>query len=60
VALLAKLNPAWSLLSALFVAALSVGAYAMQRRVGVPVSFVWVIEGFILLSLLGSGVLRRS
>jgi simple sugar transport system permease protein len=60
VALLAKLNPVWSLLSALFVAALSVGAYAMQRRVGVPVSFVWVIEGFILLSLLGSGVLRRS
>ena len=60
VALLAKLNPVWSLVSALFVAALSVGAYAMQRRVGVPVSFVWVIEGFILLSLLGSGVLRRS
>jgi simple sugar transport system permease protein len=60
VALLAKLNPIWSLVSALFVAALSVGADAMQRRVGVPVSFVWVIEGFILLSLLGSGVLRRS
>jgi ABC-type uncharacterized transport system permease subunit len=59
VALLAKLNPVWSLASALFVAALSVGAYAMQRRVGVPVSFVWVIEGFILLSLVGSGVLRR-
>jgi ABC-type uncharacterized transport system permease subunit len=39
---------------------LSVGADAMQRRVGVPVSFVWAIEGFILLSLLGSGVLRRS
>src|SRR5262249_16596873 len=60
VALLAKLNPVCSLVSALFVSALSVAAEAMQRRVGVPVSFVWVIEGFILLSRLGSGVLRRS
>jgi len=32
----------------------------MQRRAGVPVSFVWVIEGFILLSLLASGALRRA
>jgi ABC-type uncharacterized transport system permease subunit len=59
VALLANLNPIWSVVSALFLAALNIGADAMQRRAGVPVSFVWVIEGFILLSLLGSGALRR-
>ena len=53
VALLANLNPVWSVVSALFLAALNIGADAMQRRAGVPVSFVWVIEGFILLSLLG-------
>jgi general nucleoside transport system permease protein len=60
VALLAKLKPAWSVLSALFIAALNIGADAMQRRVGVPVSFVWILEGFILLSLLASGILRRT
>jgi simple sugar transport system permease protein len=60
VALLANLSPIWSCVSALFLAALSVGADAMQRRVGVPVSFVWVIEGFILLSFLASGALRRN
>jgi ABC-type uncharacterized transport system permease subunit len=60
VALLANLNPVWSVVSALFLAALNIGADAMQRRAGVPVSFVWVIEGFILLSLLASGALRRA
>ena len=60
VALLANLNPIWSVASALFLAALNIGADAMQRSVGVPVSFVWVIEGFILLALLGSGALRRA
>lgn len=60
VALLASLSPIWSVVSALFLAALNIGADAMQRRAGVPVSFVSVIEGFILLSLLGSGGLRRA
>jgi simple sugar transport system permease protein len=59
VALLANLSPIWACVSALFLAALSVGADAMQRGVGVPVSFVWVIEGFILLAFLASGALRR-
>jgi simple sugar transport system permease protein len=59
VALLANLSPLWSCVSSIFLAALSTGAEAMQRRVGVPVSFVWVIEGFILLSFLASGALRR-
>jgi general nucleoside transport system permease protein len=60
VALLASLNPLGSVVSALFLAALNIGADAMQRSAGVPVSFVWVIEGFILLSLLASGALRRT
>jgi ABC-type uncharacterized transport system permease subunit len=60
VALLANLNPVWSVISALFLAALNIGADAMQRRAGVPVSFVWVIEGFILLALLASGALKRT
>jgi ABC-type uncharacterized transport system permease subunit len=59
VALLANLNPAWAVASALFIAALNVGADAMQRAMGVPVALVWVIEGFILLALLASGALRR-
>jgi len=59
VALLANLDPAWAMVSALFIAALNVGAAAMQRVVGVPVALVWVIEGFILLALLASGALRR-
>jgi ABC-type uncharacterized transport system permease subunit len=60
VALLARLNPIWAVVAALLLAALNVGADSMQRHLGVPVSFVLVIEGFILLSLLASGALRRS
>jgi simple sugar transport system permease protein len=56
VALLADLNPLGSIVSALFLAALNVGANAMQRAIGVPVALVWVIQGFILLALLTSGV----
>jgi simple sugar transport system permease protein len=59
VALLANLDPAWVLFSALFLAALNVGADAMQRATGVPVALVWVIEGIVLLALLASGALRR-
>jgi len=60
VALLAGLNPAWAILSAIFLAALNVGADSMQRAIGVPVALIWVIEGFILLSLLASGAMRRQ
>lgn len=60
VALLANLDPARAVFSALFIAALNTGADAMQRATGVPVALVWVIEGFILLALLSSGALRRS
>ena len=59
VALLADLNPAWAIVSAVFIGALNVGADAMQRATGVPVALVWVIEGSILLALLASGALRR-
>jgi len=59
VALLANLNPLWAIASALFLAVLNVGANSMQRVVGVPVALVWVIQGFILLSLLARGALKR-
>jgi simple sugar transport system permease protein len=59
VALLANLNPLGAIVSALFLAALNVGANAMQRAIGVPVALVWVIQGFILLSLLASGAGKR-
>jgi general nucleoside transport system permease protein len=59
VALLANLSPLGAIVSALFLAALNVGANAMQRAIGVPVALVWVIQGFILLSLLMSGVGKR-
>ncbi len=59
VALLANLNPLGAIVSALFLAALNVGANAMQRAIGVPVALVWVIQGFILLSLLASGMAKR-
>jgi ABC-type uncharacterized transport system permease subunit len=59
VALLANLDPAWAVISAIFIGALNVGADSMQRATGVPVALVWVIEGLILLSLLASGALRR-
>jgi ABC-type uncharacterized transport system permease subunit len=59
VALLANLDPAWAVISAIFIGALNVGADSMQRATGVPVALVWVIEGLILLTLLASGALRR-
>jgi general nucleoside transport system permease protein len=59
VALLASLNPLGAIISSLFLAALNVGANAMQRAIGIPVALVWVIQGFILLSLLTSGAGKR-
>jgi general nucleoside transport system permease protein len=59
VALLADLNPLGAIISALFLAALSVGANAMQRAIGVPVALVSIIQGFILLSLLVPGLGKR-
>jgi ABC-type uncharacterized transport system permease subunit len=60
VALLAGLNPGWAILAAIFLAGLNVGADAMQRATGLPVALVWVIEGFILLTLVASGALKRQ
>jgi ABC-type uncharacterized transport system permease subunit len=59
VALLASLSPLGAIASSLFLAALNVGANAMQRAIGVPVALVWVIQGFILISLLTSGASKR-
>jgi ABC-type uncharacterized transport system permease subunit len=59
VAMLGGLNPLWSIVSAFFLAALNVGGQSMQRALGVPVTFVSVIEGLLLLALLASGALKR-
>jgi simple sugar transport system permease protein len=59
VALLADLSPLGAIVSAFFLAAINVGANAMQRAIGVPVALVWVIQGFILLSLLTSNAGKR-
>jgi ABC-type uncharacterized transport system permease subunit len=60
VALLADLNPLGAIASAFFIAALNVGANAMQRAIGVPVALVWVIQGIILFALLASRMRKRQ
>lgn len=59
VALLGKLHPLWMVLSAFLFSALYVGADAMQRAVGIPTAMVWVIQGLLVLFLLGSRLLNR-
>jgi simple sugar transport system permease protein len=60
VAMLGALDPVWSIVSAFFLAALNVGGQSMQRALGVPVTFVSLIEGVLLLALLASGALKRQ
>lgn len=60
VALLAKLNPIGVAFAAFFFAALLVGADALQRTIGMPVSAVYVIEATILLSVfVFENIIRR-
>ncbi|MFQ5914427.1 MAG: ABC transporter permease [Nitrospinota bacterium] len=59
VALLGKLHPLWIILSSFLFSALYVGADAMQRAVGIPTAMVWVIQGLLVLFILGSRLLRR-
>ena len=59
VALLGKLHPLWMILSAFLFSALYVGADSMQRAVGIPTAMVWLIQGLLVLFLLGSRFLNR-
>lgn len=53
VALLGNLRPVGVVLSAIFFAALRVGAETMQQWAGVPASVVYVIQGLVVLFVIG-------
>jgi ABC-type uncharacterized transport system permease subunit len=57
VALLGGLHPAAVTVSAFFFASLMVGADGLQRSVGVPTATVLIIQGLVLLFVLGRRVL---
>lgn len=52
VALLARLEPLGTIGSSLFLGALFVGADAMQRGAGVPVTIIYILQGLTLMFLL--------
>ena len=52
-------NPLGVAISAFLFAALVIGANGMQDLVGVPVSLVFIIEGLVLLFVLGGEMFRR-
>jgi simple sugar transport system permease protein len=60
VAMLGRQNPLGVIVAAFVFAALEVGISAMQDFTGVPVSLVFIIEGLVLLFILGSRFLRRK
>jgi simple sugar transport system permease protein len=57
VALLGGLHPVGVVLSSLFFASLAVGADGLQRSVGVPTATVLIIQGLVLIFVLGRQVL---
>jgi ABC-type uncharacterized transport system ATPase subunit/ABC-type uncharacterized transport system permease subunit len=59
VALFGGLNPAAVVLAAFFFASLIVGADGLQRSVGVPTATVLVIQGLVLVFVIGRRVLSR-
>jgi general nucleoside transport system permease protein len=59
IAFLGRLHPIGVLLAAFFFAALVVGAEGMQIVTGVPVTIVLLIEGLVLLFVIGSDFLRK-
>lgn len=60
VALLARLDPRWVVLSALFFGALEAGGASMQRNAGVPAVAVQIVTATLLLSVLAVAQWRRS
>ena len=59
VALLARLNPLAVIPTALLYGGMTVGADAMQRRVGIPSSITFILQSLIVLLVLASDVFRR-
>lgn len=62
VAFLGRSDPIGVIFAAFLFAALRVGANQMQRSTGLPTSLVLVIQGMVILFILGAGILewRRS
>lgn len=60
VALLARLDARWVIVSAVFFGALEAGAAAMQRNAGVPSVAVQVIVGVVVLAVLAGARLHES
>lgn len=59
VALLGRLNPAGIILSSVLFSGLIVGANEMQRVVGVPTAIAGIIQGVVVLFVLGSEILTE-
>jgi simple sugar transport system permease protein len=59
VALLARLNPLAAIPAAVLYGGMTVGANAMQRRVGIPSSITFILQSLIVLMVLASEILRR-
>jgi general nucleoside transport system permease protein len=59
VALLGKLNPIGVLCAAYLFASLSVGADMMQKLVRVPTALSQIIQGLVVLSILGTEILLQ-
>lgn len=60
VALLGKLHPLGLIVAAFFFAALQVGSESMQRSTGMHMAAIFIIEGLIVLFLLGTRLLLPS
>jgi simple sugar transport system permease protein len=60
IAMLGRTQPAGVAIAAFFFAALVIGMSGMQDFVGVPVSIVFIIEGLVLLFVLGSDAFRTK
>lgn len=60
VALLARLDPRWIVLSALFFGALEAGGASMQRNAGIPAVSVQVVTATILLAVLAASRWRAG
>ena len=57
-ALLGNLHPIGVVISSFLYAAMGVGADVMQRRMGLPSSVIFIVQGLIVLFVLASAILR--
>jgi ABC-type uncharacterized transport system permease subunit len=60
VALLAQLKPLAVPFTALLIGVLTVGAGALQRRLGVPFPLVWVLDALVIFAFLAAGYRNRA